>query len=141
MDGWSSNVKITELCSDSLDCGGHFQDASGLLTSPSYPNLYSAARDCIYLVSQPNGTYIQLTNIEMDIRCDEMFGVESDHLEIRDGISEDSPLMGRFCGSKRNIPASMQTTQNYLRIRWKLRKQPLYLSYHIRFWFSNQVQI
>ena len=41
----------------------------------------------------------------------------SDYLEMRDGISEDSALMGRFCGNNSNIPAFLQTTQNYLRLR------------------------
>ena len=45
----------------------------------------------------------------MDMDCDSM---GSDYLELRDGISEDSPLMGRFCGH--TSPEFLQTTQNYL---------------------------
>ena len=50
----------------------------------------------------------------MDIDCN---GLPSDYIEMKDGDSEYSPLMGRFCGNGSNIPKSMQTTQNHLRIR------------------------
>ena len=37
---------------------------------------------------------------------------------MRDGNSEESPLMARFCGKSNDVPAILQTTQNSLRIRW-----------------------
>ena len=39
---------------------------------------------------------------------------------MRDGCSEKSPIMGRFCGIGSIVPASLQSTQNCLRIRWDL---------------------
>ena len=51
----------------------------------------------------------------MDIDC------QSDYIELRDGNSEDSPLMGTFCGNGSNVPDFMQTTQNNFRIRWKYK--------------------
>ena len=50
----------------------------------------------------------------MDIDCR---GLPSDYIEMRDGDSEDSPQMGKFCGNGSNVPESMHTTQNHLRIR------------------------
>ena len=41
----------------------------------------------------------------------------SDYIEIRDGSSEDSPLIWKVSGNDNDIPAFMQTTQNFLRIR------------------------
>ena len=41
----------------------------------------------------------------------------SDYLELRDGTSNSSELMGRFCGNRSTVPAFFQTTQNHLRIR------------------------
>ena len=95
-------------------CGGNHTQASGLLTSPSYPNLYPIGRDCIYLISQPNGTYINVTFINMDISC---HASGSDNIEMRDGITEDSPLIVSFCGNLNNTPGYLQTTQNNLWIR------------------------
>ena len=51
----------------------------------------------------------------MDIDCDDN-DLISDYIEIRDGLYDDSPLMGRFCGNGSKAPNFM-ITQNYLRIR------------------------
>ena len=96
-------------------CGGNYANASGILTSPSYPNPYPRLADCIYLISQPIGTYVNISFINMDVSC---HVAGPDYIEMRDGNSKDSPLMmGRFCGNGSNIGSSMQTTQNHLRIR------------------------
>ena len=98
------------------ECGGNFYNSSGSLVSPSYPDKYPHKLDCIYLVAQQKGTFINLSVITMDINCHETHST-SDHMEIRDGISEDSPLMARLCGNNDAGPKFMQTTQHYLRIR------------------------
>ena len=96
-----------------LSCGGNYNNQSGVLTSPLYPNPYPTA-DCVYLISQPNGTYVNISIISLDIDCQ---GTHSDFIEIRDGNSEGSPLMGRFCENGSHVPDFMQTTQTQLRIR------------------------
>ena len=53
--------------------------------------------------------------ISIDIDC---HASGYDFIEMRDGNSKDSPLMGSFCGNSSDVPAFMQTTQNFLRIRW-----------------------
>ena len=98
-------------------CGGSYTNVNGTLTSPLYLNNYPSMAKCLYVVHMPNGSYVNLSIIAMHIDCQET-GYTSDYIEIRDGNSDDSPLMGRFCGNGSNIPASMQTTQNYLRIRF-----------------------
>ena len=42
-----------------------------------------------------------------------------DYLEIRDGDSENSELLGKYCGDGNvlSLPISMQSTQEYLWIR------------------------
>ena len=72
--------------------------------------------DCFYLVSQPNGTYINVSFISMHIICQDLVA-ESDYIELRDGNFEDSPLMGRFCGHGSNVPEFLQTSKNVLWIR------------------------
>ena len=73
-------------------CGGIFKDKYGHLTSPGFPNLQS----CIYEILQPNNTFIKLTilqfNLTFDTTCNDEF------LEIRDGYTAESPLIGKFCG-------------------------------------------
>ena len=101
-------------------CGGNYSNASGVLTSPSYPNAYPELADCVYLISQPNGTYVNISFLNMDIDCQEVLtseGLTPDYIEMRDGNSEDSPLMGKFCGKSSDFPAFIQTSQTHLRIR------------------------
>ena len=98
-------------------CGGSYMNASGILTSPSYPNPYPRLADCIYLISQPNGTFVNISFISMDVNCQERYSTGPDYIEMSDGDSEDSPFMGRLCGDGSNVPSIMQTTQNHLMIR------------------------
>ena len=96
------------------ECGGRFSNSSSILTSPSHPNPYPALADCVYLISQPNGTYVDISFLTMDIDCQ---GTPTDYIEMRDGYSEDSPLIGTFCGNDSHLLANIHTTQNHLRIR------------------------
>ena len=89
-------------------------NGSGLIVTPSYPNPYPPAKECTYLISQPNGTFVNMTVLDMDVDC---HAAGSDYIELWDGISEESPLIGKFCGNSDNIPAIIQTTQNHLWIR------------------------
>lgn len=98
-------------------CGGYFTTPSGLFTSPSYPHPYPENADCVYTISQKNGTYITLIILNMD-----MFGWDEtldacprDYLEIRNGNSNDSPLLEKLCG--KGVAASIQSTENNLWIR------------------------
>ena len=103
----SSNVSLWSYSSGA--CGGSFTTPNGILTSPLYPEKYNAMADCLYNISQPNGTYLNLSVLLFDLYTlfdDWCF----DYLEVRDGKFETSPLIGKFCGS--NMPASIQTTQN-----------------------------
>ena len=121
---WGSNGRGFQIVYNTKQpitaCGGNYSNASGVLTSPSYPNAYPELADCVYLISQPNGTYVNISFLSMDIDCQEVLtseGLTPDYIEMRDGNSEDSPLMGRFCGNGSNVPDFMQTSQNHLRIR------------------------
>ena len=96
------------------ECGGFYSNASGVLSSPLHPNPYPDLADCVYLISQPNWTYVNMSFFNMDVDC---HGTPSDYIEMRDGKTEESPLMGRFCGNGRKVPAFMQTTQNHLKIK------------------------
>ena len=96
------------------ECGGPTLNSSGVLYSPLHPNPYPELAECVYLISQPNGTYVNMSFLSMDIDCQ---GTPSDYIEMRDGNYEDSPLMVKFCGNGSYVPDFMQTTQNHLRIR------------------------
>ena len=97
-------------------CGGSYSNSSAILASPNFPNTYPELADCVYIISQPKGTYLNISFLSMDIKCEDISST-SDYIEIRDGNSEDSPLLGLFCGNNSNVQNFMTTSQNYLRIR------------------------
>ena len=98
---------------------GIFSNESGILTSPSYPNPYPNNAECEYIISQPNGTCVNLTVEAFDVEA--IGGCSTDFLEIRDGMDPDSPLLGKFCGNTigSDIPTSIQSTQQNLRISFR----------------------
>ena len=96
----------TQWSYNSGACGGSFTTPNGILTSPSYPDNYPDNADCVYTISQPTGTVIVLTFHSMDI----FYHQCNDYLEIRDGSSAASPLLGKLCGSE--IPAPFQSSQS-----------------------------
>ena len=95
-------------------CGGSFTTPQGIFTSPSYPDNYPYNADCTYTISQSNGTVSLLNFLSMDIEYDENLcgGCSCDYLEIRDGPSDYSSLLGKLGGSQ--IPAPIQSSQNHL---------------------------
>ena len=101
---------------NSGSCGGDFNRTNGIITSPSFPNSYPPAKDCVYIVSLPPDHYVNLTLPTIDINCDAS-GKVSDTIEIRDGKSEDSPVINEFCGNVSTMPKFIQATQNYMRVR------------------------
>ena len=95
------------------NCGGVFKNRNGHLTSPAYPILYPNSDSCVYKISQPNDTYIKLKilkfNLTFDTSCND------DYLEIRDGYTAASPLIGKFCGN--DIPTAIESSQNNVWLR------------------------
>ena len=88
----------------------------GVLTSPSYPDYYNTRdQNCIYTISLANGTSVKLDTVVMDT------GKHEDYIEIRDGNSKQSPLIGIFSG--KDIPKSMQTTKNMLWMRYCVKDE------------------
>ena len=100
-----------DLCKDVGACGHSYTAPNGFLFSPSYPENYPDNADCYYTISQPTGTVILLNFLSMDIQIYSS-GYCPDYLDVRDGASEVSPLLGKLCGSE--IPAPIQSSQNQL---------------------------
>ena len=103
------------------ECGGNHTDASGLLTSPFYPNdSYPNNAECDYLITSPNGTFINITIVDFDIpdgheRC------LHDFVEFRDGSSKNASVIGKLCDNELTlpiIPMTLYSSQNYMRIRY-----------------------
>ena len=93
------------------ECDGYFTASNGTVTSPSYPNQYPSNADCIYTISQPTGTIIVLSFHSIDIEKNPTCNY--DYLEIRDGLSSGSPVLGKkLCSNV--IPAPIRSNKNQL---------------------------
>ncbi|CAK1578706.1 unnamed protein product [Parnassius mnemosyne] len=81
-------------------CGGLFVKPHGYIYSPGWPNTYEPNRDCIWTITVPFGQQIMLNISQFDLerpirdKCD-----LGDFLEIKNGASENTPLIGKYCGS------------------------------------------
>ena len=99
-------------------CGGYYTNTSGILTSPSYPNPYPYNAECDYVISQPNGTCINLTinHFETEVVAG---SCSLDYLDIEEGTSASPLIIGKYCGRiiGRDIPISIHSSQNFVRLR------------------------
>ena len=103
----------------STGCGNTYDTApNGLLSSVSFPYPYPSEMECVYLISQAPGTYIQVEFLFFHIEGDGPSCDQSDFLEIRDGDSPNSPLFGRFCGDLTHAPTYVISRSNHLWMKW-----------------------
>ncbi|XP_060075561.1 cubilin-like [Ylistrum balloti] len=97
-------------------CGGLFTALQGSLQSPYYPNAYPENKECVYSIDQPYGNIVTLTFSAFDVEGISGTTCLFDYVEIRDGTSDTSPLLGHFCGS--DIPDPVTTTQSSMRVKF-----------------------
>uniref|UniRef100_A0A3Q4HQ04 Peptidase domain containing associated with muscle reration 1 n=1 Tax=Neolamprologus brichardi TaxID=32507 RepID=A0A3Q4HQ04_NEOBR len=90
------------------DCKSIIQRAQGHIALESYP---TNAR-CEWIVQMERGSSIQLRfsllSLESDHSC------RYDYIEVRDGDSLTSPVIGRFCGDQ--LPPPIKSSGNFLHI-------------------------
>ncbi|XP_049865550.1 cubilin homolog [Pectinophora gossypiella] len=81
-------------------CGGLFTKAHGRLYSPGWPKRYENSRDCIWTIQAPAGQQIKLNISQFELERPVRMSCDfADYLEIRNGASNTSPLIGKYCGS------------------------------------------
>ncbi|XP_050362534.1 cubilin-like [Nymphalis io] len=113
-DGFSLSYTFLD---EKTHCGGLYVKTHGYIYSPGWPQNYESNRDCTWTITVPVGQQIMINitdfDLERPLRNNCQLG---DFLTIRDGSSENSALIGTFCGyfkSKRII-----TTANSAYIRF-----------------------
>lgn len=97
-------------------CGGQMNGEDGVFTSPNYPKSYPINVQCVWTIVTVPGDTIELKFNDFHL---ENSGTTCgyDFVDIRDGSSLDSPLIGKFCSSK--IIGRISSTGNSLFIRLK----------------------
>ncbi|CAH1245691.1 TLL1 [Branchiostoma lanceolatum] len=110
-------------CHRVTDCGGTIFANSGNFTSPNYPNELPSNIGCAWIVTSEEGNTLTLNVTDMDLQ-----GVEDDgecrneYIEIRDGMGELAPLIGRFCGN--DTPTSIASSGRSLWLQLVSRGPP-----------------
>ncbi|KAI5100082.1 bone morphogenetic protein 1 isoform X1 [Silurus meridionalis] len=91
-------------------CGEELNTDRGEIASPNYPDDYHPSKVCVWKVTVTEGFQVALSfrtfKLEIHDRC------AYDYVEVRDGSSENDPLLGRFCGNQ--IPQDIKSRSNQL---------------------------
>ncbi|XP_014830968.1 PREDICTED: cubilin, partial [Poecilia mexicana] len=96
----------------SVACGGTLS-GTGEFRSPYYPNPYPHNKVCEWVINQQEGYVVTLNFLSFDV---EGGSCRFDFVEVRDGPSPSSPLLGKFCGDE--IPPRLQSTQKSMYIQF-----------------------
>ncbi|CAH0558866.1 unnamed protein product [Brassicogethes aeneus] len=97
-------------------CGGDlFIDSQGNLESPNYPEDYPANKTCIWRIKVPETYQVAIKIKTFDIENHDV--CMYDRLTIRDGYTENDPLIKTLCGSR--TPTDIISTSNTLYVRFE----------------------
>ncbi|XP_021476232.2 cubilin [Oncorhynchus mykiss] len=96
-----------------VGCGGTLS-GTGQIRSPYHPDAYPHNKECEWVINQPQGYVVTLNFLTFDI---ESGSCVYDFVEVRDGSTVSSPLIGTYCGN--TMPAMLQSTQRSMYIRFK----------------------
>ena len=100
------------------NCGGKIVDIDSTITSPDYPENYPDDQDCEWFVTYPKCKTIMVQfqefKVEHQYRC------SFDFLELRDGNSQSSPMLGKkLCGDFTiTKPPTIFTSGNELYVKF-----------------------
>lgn len=100
------------------ECGGEIrlthQISSTTVATPNYPNVPHPSIECIWKIHAPLGERIRIDfNDKFDLSSDDHCSKE--YVEVRDGFTSYSPLIGTFCYRK---PSTQRSTSNAMLIKF-----------------------
>ena len=95
-----------------MDCSSPYDEVmnnEGEVISPNYPENYNIDQECRLTITLSSGSLVSSQFISFNLEDD--LGCKYDWLEIRDGDSPSSPIIGsRLCGSSN--PGTIISTGN-----------------------------
>ncbi|KAM7392945.1 hypothetical protein PAMA_007861 [Pampus argenteus] len=95
-------------------CGGEVMRDSGQIQSPNYPDEYQSNKVCVWKITVAEGFNVGLSFQAFEIERHDSCAY--DYVEVRDGSSESSPLLGSFCGYDK--PDDMKSSSNQLWLKF-----------------------
>lgn len=104
-----------EWTSTLTGCGGTLTSYKGSITSPQYPEPYTANALCTWRIVVSHGSQIRFVITDFELESDP--NCVYDFLEVFDGKDASARSLGKFCDSNRH-PLDIQTSTNYAYIRF-----------------------
>uniref|UniRef100_A0A8D2L0U8 CUB and Sushi multiple domains 2 n=1 Tax=Varanus komodoensis TaxID=61221 RepID=A0A8D2L0U8_VARKO len=106
-------------------CGGHLTSASGMILSPGWPGFYKDSLNCAWVIEAQPGYPIKITFDRFKTE------VNYDTLEVRDGKSYSSPLIGIYDGTQ--VPQFLISTSNFLYLLFTTDKSHSDIGFQIHY--------
>ncbi|XP_022094553.1 cubilin homolog [Acanthaster planci] len=90
-------------------CYSLLEEDNGIFYSPGFPGSYDHNQDCSYIVVLPNeNDHVMLRFTSFDLEPSQ--NCVYDFVEVRDGVSSATPLIGRYCGGFNQEPSGVIET-------------------------------
>ncbi|PWA15041.1 hypothetical protein CCH79_00008738 [Gambusia affinis] len=89
----------------------NFTAPSGTVLSPDYPEGYGNNMNCVWLIQSDPGSRIHLAFNDFDLEA------PYDSLTVKDGETNDAPVIGRFSGAE--SPSHLTSNTNTLRLEFQ----------------------
>ncbi|XP_053451573.1 LOW QUALITY PROTEIN: tolloid-like protein 1 [Nycticebus coucang] len=96
-------------------CGGLLTKLNGTITTPGWPKEYPPNQNCVWQVVAPTQYRISVKFEFFELEGNEV--CKYDYVEIWSGLSSESKLHGKFCGTK--VPEVITSQFNNMRIEFK----------------------
>ncbi|XP_051775015.1 CUB and sushi domain-containing protein 1 [Erpetoichthys calabaricus] len=106
-------------------CGGHLTAPSGMILSPGWPGFYKDSLNCVWVIEAQPGYPIKIIFDRFKTE------VNYDVLEVRDGRSYSSPLIGSYQGTQ--VPQFLISTSNFLYLLFTTDKSHSDVGFQIRY--------
>ncbi|KAF6211632.1 hypothetical protein GE061_012145 [Apolygus lucorum] len=110
-------------------CGGDLNGYSGSIISPNYPYPYARRGRCTWRISVSQGSVVALSIVDIDLETSPTCSL--DFIEIRDGSTSRSPLLGKYCAS--DHPITIASTSNAMRIYFQSDISKEGRGFHLKF--------
>ncbi|XP_058802311.1 cubilin [Phymastichus coffea] len=114
-NGGSEDIQLSfNFINDTNTCGGHYYADSGYIRSPNYPDAkYPKNKECVWIIEAKNKYLVTLNFLSFKIEKSRLCSY--DYLEVRSGSQENSPLLGKFCGTQVQDELTSMTNQMYIK--------------------------
>ncbi|TNN89652.1 Dorsal-ventral patterning tolloid-like protein 1 [Liparis tanakae] len=96
-------------------CGGLLSKLNGTVSTPGWPKEYPPNKNCVWQVVAPTQYRISMQFEAFELEGNEV--CKYDFVEVRSGLSSDSKLHGKYCGTE--VPEVITSQYNNMRIEFK----------------------